>query len=62
MQNILDLISAGAPSEEFAALELPESYRAVVVRKEEQDMFAGMESGDKDPRQALHLQDASRYR
>ena len=57
MQNILDLISQGAPSEDFSALELPESYRAVVVRKEEQDMFAGMESGDKDPRQALHLQE-----
>jgi crotonyl-CoA reductase len=57
MKPILEAISANASTEEFAALELPESYRAVVVRKGDQDMFEGMESADKDPRQALHVQD-----
>ena len=41
--------------EEFAALELPESYRAVTVHKDEVDMFEGLASRDKDPRKSLHL-------
>src|SRR6195952_157831 len=56
MQQILDAILAGdTPAEEFASLEIPESYRAVTVHKDEVDMFEGMESRDKDPRKSLHL-------
>ena len=45
MQQILDAILAGdtAP-EEFAHLELPESYRAALVRKDEVEMFEGMDA------------------
>ncbi|MGZ4480062.1 MAG: crotonyl-CoA carboxylase/reductase, partial [Nocardioidaceae bacterium] len=58
MKQILDAILAGDTSaEEFAALELPESYRAVTVHKDETDMFDGLESGDKDPRKSLHVED-----
>ena len=58
MQHILDAISAGdTSSEDFAALALPESYRAVTVHKDEVDMFDGVESRDKDPRKSLHLDD-----
>ncbi|GAA0266807.1 crotonyl-CoA carboxylase/reductase [Cryptosporangium japonicum] len=40
-------------------LEVPESYRGVVVRKDEADMFAGRDSRDKDPRESLHVQDVA---
>ncbi|MDR7086451.1 crotonyl-CoA reductase [Aeromicrobium panaciterrae] len=58
MQNILDAILAGdtAP-EDFATLELPETYKAITVHKDEVDMFEGMASRDKDPRKSLHLDD-----
>jgi crotonyl-CoA reductase len=57
MQQILDAIVAGAPPEELAALPLPEAYRAVVVREDEQDMFEGVASEDKDPRKSMHVQE-----
>ncbi|KQP64611.1 crotonyl-CoA carboxylase/reductase [Nocardioides sp. Leaf285] len=58
MQNILDAVLAGdTASEDFAHLPLPESYRAVTVHKDEQDMFEGVASRDKDPRKSLHVDD-----
>ncbi|WP_148574614.1 crotonyl-CoA carboxylase/reductase [Nocardioides caldifontis] len=58
MQHILDAIMAGDTSpEEFAGLELPESYRAVTVHKDEVDMFEGVPSKEKDPRKSLHVDD-----
>ena len=59
MQQILDAILAGASGEELAALPLPESYRAAVVRREELAMFEGVESADKDPRKSVHIQDVA---
>ena len=56
MQHILDAIMAGeTSSEEYAALELPDSYRAATVHKAEVDMFDGMATRDKDPRKSLHI-------
>ncbi|NYD41284.1 crotonyl-CoA carboxylase/reductase [Nocardioides panaciterrulae] len=58
MQQILDAILAGdTPAEDFAALPLPESYRAVTVHKDEVDMFEGVPTKDKDPRRSLHVED-----
>ena len=57
MQPIRDAILAGASGDELAALPLPESYRAAVVLASEQEMFAGLESSDKDPRKSLHVQE-----
>ena len=58
MQQILDAILAGDTTpEDFAALELPESYRAVTVHKDEVGMFEGLASRDKDPRKSLHVED-----
>ena len=58
MQHILDAIVAGNTSgEDFATIEIPESYRATTVHKDEVDMFEGIASRDKDPRQSLHLDD-----
>ncbi len=60
MKQILEAILAGdTTSEAYAALPLPESYRAVTVHKDETEMFAGMATRDKDPRQSLHLEDVA---
>ncbi|WP_189719232.1 alcohol dehydrogenase catalytic domain-containing protein, partial [Streptomyces chryseus] len=65
MQHIVDAIdsldrqdggSASAVSADFSALELPGSYRAVTLRKEETEMFTGIPSAEKDPRKSLHVQ------
>jgi crotonyl-CoA reductase len=55
MQHFLDAIQSGASSGDIAALPIPESYRAVHVLAEEQDMWAGVPSKEKDPRKSLHL-------
>ena len=58
MQHILDAVLAGdTTSEDFAALEIPESYRGVTVHQDEVDMFEGLDSKDKDPRKSLHVDD-----
>jgi crotonyl-CoA reductase len=60
VQHILDAILAGdTSSAEYAALDLPESYRGVTVHKDEVDMFEGVDSPDKDPRKSLHLDDVA---
>jgi crotonyl-CoA reductase len=56
VQQFLDAILSGnATSEDIAALPLPESYRGVVVRRDETEMFAGIPTKEKDPRKSLHL-------
>jgi crotonyl-CoA reductase len=56
VQQILDAILAGDTSpEDYAALDLPSSYRGATVRKDEADMFEGVASRDKDPRKSLHI-------
>ncbi len=64
MRQILDAILAGAHlddggTEEFANLDVPESYRAATVHKDEVDLFEGMEARDKDPRKSLHVEDVA---
>jgi crotonyl-CoA reductase len=56
LEQVLAAVSAGdAGPADFAALPVPESYRAVAVLEAESDMFAGMSTKDKDPRKSLHL-------
>ena len=57
MQAFREAILAGATGDELAAMPLPESYRAAHVRRDEVDMFAGVDSADKDPRKSLHVSD-----
>ena len=57
LSPLIDLIEFGAPAAEIGAYPLPESYRGVVIRREEVAMFEGMASADKDPRKSLHVQD-----
>ncbi len=60
MQHILDAILAGdTTSDDFARLDLPESYRAVTVHKDEVEMFEGLATRDKDPRRSLHVEEVA---
>jgi crotonyl-CoA reductase len=65
VQHILDAILAASEDprstapDDFANLDLPESYRAVTVHKDEADMFEGLASKDKDPRRSLHVEDVA---
>jgi crotonyl-CoA reductase len=55
MQQILDAILADR-LDEVGRMPVPDHYSGVVVRKDEQDMFAELPSRDKDPRKALHVE------
>ena len=60
MKQILDAILAGETSAEaYAALEIPDHYRAVTVHKDETEMFDGVATRDKDPRLSLHVEDVA---
>lgn len=41
------------------AIPIPESTRAAFVRKDEQEMFDGMDHADKDPRKSIHVEDVA---
>ena len=58
MQNILDAILAGdTAADDLANLDLPESYRAVTVHKDEATIFDGVAIRDRDPRKTLHVEE-----
>jgi crotonyl-CoA reductase len=58
VQQILDAITSGhATAEDLAALDVPDTYRAATVHRDEVDLFDGMESREKDPRKSLHIDD-----
>jgi crotonyl-CoA reductase len=64
MDAILDVIMGAENSADPAAelrqlggIAVPETYRGVVVRAGEAAMFDGLETRDKDPRRAMHLQE-----
>src|SRR3954466_6602133 len=59
MRQILEAIQSGASGDDLAALPLPESYRAALVRRDEVGMFEGLESADKDPRKSVHVEDVA---
>jgi crotonyl-CoA reductase len=54
VQKILDAILNG-DLDSIGSLPVPETYRGITVHADESDMFAGIPSRDKDPRQSLHL-------
>jgi crotonyl-CoA reductase len=55
IERIREAILEGASGDEIAAIPLPESYKAAVVRKEEVGIFEGLEHQDKDPRKSVHI-------
>jgi crotonyl-CoA reductase len=57
VSEILDAVRAGASSEVLSATPMPATTRAAFVRRDEQGMFEGMASKDKDPRRSLHVEE-----
>src|SRR4051812_47968991 len=58
MKEILDAVLTGDTAG-VAGIPIPESYRGVVVRKDEVGMFEGLASRDKDPRKSLHVDEVA---
>ncbi|MEU3737495.1 crotonyl-CoA carboxylase/reductase [Streptomyces sp. NPDC032198] len=58
MRELVEAIEApdSAPAD-VAALRIPDSYRAAVLRKEEAAMFEGVELRDRTPADSLHIQE-----
>lgn len=52
---ILEAIQSGASGEDLANIPLPDSYKAAFVQRDEVEMWEGVASEDKDPRQSLHV-------
>lgn len=55
MDKIREAILNGASSEAFSSLEIPKTYRAAHIRANEQEMFKGLSSNEKDPRKSIHV-------
>jgi crotonyl-CoA reductase len=55
MTEIITAALEGASGDELASMPMPESYRAAFVRRDEQTMFEGLASEEKDPRKSLHV-------
>src|ERR1039458_228707 len=55
MHEMLAAVLEGAAGAELSALEMPESYRAAYVRREDEHIFEGVASEDKDPRVSIKL-------
>lgn len=54
LTTLLDMIeSPQASSADFANLRLPESMQALATLREDQEMFVGMDTEEKDPRRSL---------
>jgi crotonyl-CoA reductase len=56
MQKIRDAIMSGDRAA-LAGLPVPGSYRGVVVRSDEVDMFDGLATRERDPRKSLHVEE-----
>ncbi|MGQ0824422.1 MAG: crotonyl-CoA carboxylase/reductase [Actinomycetota bacterium] len=57
IRAIRDAILAGAPADELAHLPVPTAVRGALVKADEQEMFAGLASEEKDPRKSIHVEE-----
>ena len=57
MDQFIQAFNNGASSADIEQIPLPESYRAAYVLRNEANMFEGVESHQKDPRESLHVGD-----
>src|SRR4029453_7699906 len=57
IESIRDAIVDGAGGDDIGALPLPDTFRGAVVRADEQEMFEGLPSEEKDPRKSTHVED-----
>ena len=60
MDAIRSAILAGAPAGELESQPLPDSFRAVVVRRDEADRWADVPLAERDPAETLHVQEVAR--
>jgi crotonyl-CoA reductase len=59
IQAIQEAVLGGATGEEIGSLSLPEAVVAAFIRKDEQEMFEGMEPNERDPRKSLHVEEVA---
>ena len=59
MNEILDAVRAGASGATLSELAMPDTTRAVFVRREDQHMFDDVASEEKDPRRSLHVDEVA---
>ncbi|KGA05404.1 MAG: crotonyl-CoA reductase [actinobacterium acAcidi] len=59
MEKILDAIMSGADSATIGALSIPDNYRAAHILASEANMWEGVPSEKKDPRQSVHVGDVA---
>ena len=58
VKEILDtILDPGSQPGDFGTLPLPESYSAVTLHRDEEHMFDGVDTGDRDPRKSLHVEE-----
>ena len=58
MEQILDtILDPSSEPDDFAAVPLPEAYRAVTLHRDEEHMFDGLDARDRDPRKSLHIEE-----
>src|SRR5512143_2425524 len=58
MKQILDtILDPSSQPADFAAVPLPEAYRAVTLHRDEEHMFDGLDTRDRDPRKSLHVEE-----
>src|SRR6476659_1897305 len=58
MKEILDaILDPGSEPAESATVPLPEAYRAVTLHRDEEHMFDGLDTRDRDPRKSLHIEE-----
>src|SRR3954462_14973309 len=50
-------ILEGATGEHLEGIPLPDTARGALVKADEQEMFAGLPSEDKDPRKSIHVEE-----
>lgn len=55
LREVIQAALEDAAPEEVQRAPLPETMRALVVRKDEVGMFEGLDSAEKDPRKSLHV-------
>lgn len=56
-RQVVQAIEAGAASEEFAAIAVPEAYRAVALHADDAERIGALAKEDKRPSLAMHVED-----
>ncbi len=59
VSEILDAVRSGASGDVLAEIPMPSTTRAAFVLRDEQNMFEGMASREKDPRKSLHVDEVA---